>query len=165
MQRDLIVIAHNLRSAHNVGSLLRTADGLGVSKVYFTGYTPYPKKPNDSRMPHISEKLNKQIEKTSLGSEKTVNWVNEETIEPTITKLKRSGYSVIALEQAPDSISLEKYEPTPKMAIIVGREVEGLEPDILKLTDLKLSIPMLGAKESFNVVQAAAMTLYRLRYF
>ena len=69
---DIRLIVHDVRSTHNVGSLLRTADGLGVRHVYFTGYTPYPVKENDTRLPHISTKLTKDIHKTALGAEQTV---------------------------------------------------------------------------------------------
>lgn len=161
---DLVLIAHNLRSTHNVGSLLRTADGLGVSSVYLTGYTPYPLQSNDTRLPHIANKINQQISKTALGAETSVNWRHAASIDGVIQELKQADYSVIALEQTPASISLPNYSPPPKLAIIVGREVEGIEPEVLAITDACVQIPMLGKKESYNVVQAAAMALYHCRF-
>jgi len=78
--------------------------------------------------------------------------------------LKAGGYTVVALEQANNSIPLPTYTPTKRTALLLGREVEGIDPELLKLCDVTLEIPMFGDKESFNVVQAAAMALYQLRF-
>ena len=78
--RDIILIAHDIRSCHNVGSLLRTAEGLGVTKVWFTGYTPFPKMEHDDRLPHIAEKLTKQIQKTALGAESSQSWEQQDDV-------------------------------------------------------------------------------------
>lgn len=162
----MILIAHNLRSCHNVGSILRTADGLGLEKVYLTGYTPYPVgASNDTRLPHLAAKINRQISKTALGAEKALAWQHETDIEGVLELLKNQGYAVAALEQAANSISLPSYQPPDKIALIVGREVEGIEPDILKACDQILEIPMAGHKESFNVAVASAIGLYHLRHF
>lgn len=164
IMKQLILIAHNLRSTHNVGSLLRTADGLGLNKVLLSGYTPYPLTTPDSRLPHLAKKIDAQIAKTALGAEKSLPWEHYEAIEPVITQLRSSGYAIYALEQTADSISLPNFATPDKLALIVGREVEGIEPEILALCDGSVEIPMLGTKESFNVVQAAAMALYHCRY-
>lgn len=160
----IVLIAHNLRSSHNAGSLLRTADGLGVDRVYLTGYTPYPLAPNDSRLPHIAQKVDKQIAKTALGAEKTVGWRHQEDVEELIDRLKSQEFTVIALEQSGNSIDLPGFKPPKKVAIIIGREVEGAEPEIVAKADKVIEIPMFGCKESFNVVQAAAMALYHMRF-
>lgn len=162
--RTLVLIAHNLRSTHNVGSLLRTADGLGVQKVYFSGYTPYPQEAGDSRLPHIAEKLHSQIRKTALGAELSQPWEHEPDIDALLADLHAQGYVIAALEQAQGSIALPEYTPAPKLALLVGREVEGIEPEVLALCDTTLEIPMFGSKESFNVAQAAAMALYHCRF-
>lgn len=162
--RNIILIAHNLRSCHNVGSLLRTAEGFGISRVFLTGYTPYPLQDNDSRMPHIAQKLDSQIHKTALGAEKLVDWRHTDDINVVLDDLKSSGYTIAALEQSEDSIELPKYKAPQKIALILGREVEGIEPEVLKISDVVLEIPMKGQKESFNVVQAAAMALYHLTF-
>src|SRR5689334_15600463 len=107
----IVVIAHNLRSSHNVGSLLRTADGLGIHKIYLTGYTPYPRNEDDERMPHIARKVHKQISKTALGAEETVSWENVEDVFSLFTKLKNEGYTVAALEQTPNSTLLPSFAP------------------------------------------------------
>jgi 23S rRNA (guanosine2251-2'-O)-methyltransferase len=161
---NLILIAHNLRSTHNVGSLLRTADGLGVGKIYLSGYSPYPLSSTDDRLPHLAVKIDKQIAKTALGAEKTVEWEHSDDVESVIKLLKQDGYKIAAIEQAPNSIKLPDFKSPDKIALIVGREVEGIEPEVLELCDFILEIPMLGTKESFNVVQAAAMALYHCRF-
>lgn len=162
--RQITLIAHNLRSTHNVGSLLRTADGLGIEKVYLTGYTPYPTTANDGRLPHLAGKIDRQIHKTALGAEKQVVWQQTDRVEPIIAELRAAQYAICGIEQADNSVLLPDYRPPDKVVLIVGREVEGLEPEVLKLCDFALEIPMYGGKESFNVVQAAAMALYHCRF-
>lgn len=162
--RDLVLIAHNLRSCHNVGSLLRTAEGLGVYKVFFTGYTPYPQMPADERLPHLAQKMTKQIHKTALGAETTQPWEHHANIKEIIDALKEKGFTVAAVEQTPTAIALPEYNPPQKLALLMGREVEGVEPEVLASCDAALEIPMLGRKESYNVVQAAAMALYHCRF-
>jgi 23S rRNA (guanosine2251-2'-O)-methyltransferase len=162
--RQIALIAHNLRSAHNVGSLLRTAEGLGVQQVILTGYTPYPLAKSDDRLPHLAQKVDRQIAKTSLGAEKTVNWHHGAEVDSVMAHLKRQGFVIAALEQAPGSIKLNEFRPPDKLALIVGREVEGLESEVLDNSDLIVEIPMLGQKESFNVAAAAAIALYHCRW-
>lgn len=162
--RDIILIVHNVRSTHNVGSLLRTAEGLGVSKVYLTGYTPYPRQLNDSRLPHIADKLTAQIHKTALDAEEQVSWEQREDVLALIGELQVKDYTVAAIEQVASATSLPEFTPPQKLALIVGREVEGIEPEVLAACDSVVEIPMFGRKESFNVVQAAAMGLYHCRF-
>lgn len=158
----IVVIAHDIRSTHNVGSLLRTAEGLGISHVYLTGYTPYPSLANDIRLPHITQKLSNQIHKTALGAEHLIAW-SHASIHETIGTLKDDGFTIIALEQTRNSIPLADYQPPQKVALVLGREVEGIAPEILDMTDTTVEIPMNGKKESFNVSIAAAICLYALK--
>jgi tRNA G18 (ribose-2'-O)-methylase SpoU len=160
--KSIVLIAHNLRSCHNVGSLLRTADGLGVNEVYLTGYTPYPQTEDDRRLPHLATKIDRQISKTALGAEKSVRWQQATDVETVISSLRQDGYEVMALEQAATSTPLPDFAPPEKLALLVGREVEGVEPEVIDMCDGALEIPMFGDKESFNVVQAAAMALYHI---
>lgn len=162
--KEIVVVAHDIRSTHNVGSLLRTCEGLGVSHVYFTGYTPYPFAPGDTRLPHITAKLTAQIHKTALDAEALVPWTHEDDVMSCLTSLRQAGYTLTALEQAADSIKLPDFHAPEKIALLLGREVEGVEPGLLALCDVALEIPMFGRKESFNVVQAAAMALYQFRF-
>lgn len=163
-KRKIILIAHNIRSTHNVGSLLRTADGLGVTKVYLAGYTPYPLMTNDERLPHLAQKIHRQISKTALGAETNVPWQHCEDVLPLFDELRDNGYTIAALEQTDRPIKLPDFQPPDKIAILVGREVEGIEPEVLEAVDFALEIPMFGQKESFNVAQAAAMALYHCRF-
>lgn len=162
--RSIILIGHNLRSCNNVGSLLRTADGIGVETVYLTGYTPYPMHNGDSRLPHIARKVHARISKTALGAEKTVNWNQQADVFMLISRLKNDGYTVGALEQTKHSANITTWTAPHKFALLVGRETEGIETDVLSACDVCLEIPMYGQKESFNVVQAAAMALYHCRF-
>lgn len=164
MKREIILIAHDLRSCHNVGSLLRTAEGLGVNKVFLTGYTPYPILKDDKRLPHISNKINRQIHKTALDSEEMIDIEQSDDIEPVIRQLKNEGFTVAALEQSSSSKLLPTFVAPGKIAILLGREVEGVQAEVLEMCDLHLEIPMHGKKESFNVTQAAAMALYHCRF-
>lgn len=161
---NIILIVHNVRSAHNVGSLLRTAEGLGVEKVYLTGYTPYPEAEDDERLPHIWQKMSRQIHKTALGAEKILAWEHHEDIKKLLGSLAQDGYQLAALEQTAKAISLRDFQPSGPVALIVGNEVDGVDKETLCQVSVHLQILMLGSKESFNVAVAAAMALYHLRY-
>jgi len=160
--REIILIAHNVRSTYNVGSLLRTADGLGVKEVFLTGYTPYPQAPNDERLPYIAKKVDAQIHKTALGAEKQIAWRHSNALMPVLDELRRMDFTIVALEQHPRAVSLSDFTSNRRLALIVGREVEGIEAEVLAASDLIVEIPMRGHKESFNVASAAAMALYVL---
>jgi len=162
--REIVLIAHNLRSCHNVGSLLRTAEGLGVQKVILSGYTPHPSHAYDRRLPHEAAKITNQIHKTALGAENIVAWEYHHELLTVLEKLKKDAYTVAVVEQTEHSKELPKYHPPEKIVLIVGREVEGIEDEIIEASDIALEIPMFGKKESFNVVQAAAMALYHCRF-
>lgn len=162
--RQIVLILHNLRSTHNVGSLIRTSDGLGVHEVFCTGYTPYPTQENDTRLPHEQRKITKQIAKTSLGAEETMTVTHQPDISDVIHSLRAKDYQIVALEQASDSVQLPDYQPAENIAIIVGREVEGLEPEVISAADTAVEIPMQGKKESYNVAVAGAIALYHCRF-
>jgi 23S rRNA (guanosine2251-2'-O)-methyltransferase len=162
--REIYVIAHDLRSTHNVGSLFRTAEGLGAKEIYLTGYTPYPSQDSDARLPHVSAKLTNQIEKTALGATKHIVWQHFDSIDVILNELKQKGIEIVALEQSPRAISLHTFKAPNKLALVLGTEVTGLPKDVLDKIKLHVCIPMQGKKESFNVVQAAAMALYELQF-
>ena len=164
MNREIVVIADNIRSTHNVGSLLRTCEGLGINKIFLSGYTPYPDTENDKRLPHIARKLTNKIVKTSLGAETTTNWEYRKDVTKLISELKSKEYEIVAVEIEKEAIKLNAYKFPKKVAFIFGNERFGIDKKILSLVDFKVYIPMLGSKESFNVVQAAAMVLYSARY-
>lgn len=161
-QRDLVVVAHNIRSAHNVGSIFRTCDGFGANHLFLTGYTPHPFTPGDPRLPHIVNKLTSQIHKTALGAEITVPFDYQPDAEPLIAQLKKQGYQIAVLEQTPDAIMLPEFKPHDKIALLLGEEVFGVPPRLLAQADVAVEIPMRGQKESFNVSVACGIALYAL---
>lgn len=157
---EIIVIAHNIRSTHNVGAIFRTSEGFGVSRIILSGYTPYPQLPHDPRLPHIAEKLTTQIHKTALGAEAMVPFTYQEI--PNIDQLRTDGYRIIGLEQDNTSIALPDYRPPQKIVLLLGEEVEGISSDLRQVCDDLIEIPMHGKKESFNVSVATGIALYAL---
>ncbi len=144
-----VIILENIRSLHNVGSILRTADGAGWDKVYLTGYTGTPP--------------DRRIEKVSLGAEAFLNWEQNEDPANCVQKLKEAGFKVLALEQTSSSQNILEYENQDEnIALIVGNEVDGITPELLKLADTHLEIPMHGQKGSLNVSIATGIALYQL---
>lgn len=157
---EIIVIAHNIRSTHNVGAIFRSSDGFGVSKIILSGYSPYPHVPDDTRLPHISRKLTDQIHKTALGAEEIIPFEYQE--QPNIAILKADGYTIVGLEQDERSVMLPDYIPPEKIVLLLGEEVEGITFDMRQLCDDLIEIPMVGKKESFNVSVATGIALYAL---
>ncbi len=149
------ILLHNIRSTHNVGAILRTADAVGVSKVYFSGYTPAP----------IDRfgRQRKDITKASLGAEKTVEWESIENPIDLINKLKKQGFTILSLEQDTRSIDYKKAKLKNNTLLIVGNEVDGVDKSILDLSDEIIEIPMRGKKESLNVSVATGIVLYEIQ--
>lgn len=146
---DLYLILDNIRSRENVGSIFRTADAVGIKHIYLCGITPTP--------PH------EKIAKTSLGAENYIPWSYIRDTWRIVTRLKKEGISVIGLELTRDSVSAFNLKPKFPAAIVLGNEVKGLSPAILKKCDKKISIPMYGKKESLNVSVAAGIAVYAMR--
>ncbi len=163
-QPVISVVAHNIRSSHNVGSIFRTCDGFGVEHLYLSGYTPYPTFEGDSRLPHISEKTTSEIAKTALGAEKSVHFSHTPHITTIIEAFKAHEYTIVGLEQDESSIKLPEFKPPNKILLILGEELEGITAEIKQKCDHLIEIPMLGQKESFNVSVATGITLYALNY-
>ncbi len=158
---NVILIVDNIRSTHNVGSLLRTSDGLGIEHVYLCGITPYPHLgESETRLPHIANKLNKDIHKTALGAEESQSWSYIQNTEDIILQLKKENWTIVALEQTNNSTMLTDFNLKQKIAIVAGPEVTGIDKNILKLCDSSVEIPMKGKKESLNVSVAAAIALF-----
>lgn len=157
---QIIVIAHNIRSTHNIGAIFRTAEGFGIERLIISGYSPYPAIPNDSRLPHIAAKLTQQIHKTALDAETMVAFEYSE--QPPLKQLQKDGYRIVGLEQAERSISLVDYRSPAKIALLIGEEVNGITNELLELCEDIVEIPMVGKKESFNVSVATGIALYAL---
>lgn len=154
MKKEIIIILDNIRSVHNVGSIFRTADTLGISKLILCGTTPTP----------IDRfgRNRQDIAKVALGAEKNICWENEKETIKVIKKLKKVGYQIIAIEQAKNSVDYKKVKVQNKVVFVMGEEVKGLSPTILKLADIVAEIPMKGQKESLNVSVAFGVALFRI---
>ncbi len=159
--KKLCLVAVDVRSAHNIGAFFRTCDGFGA-ELYLVGICPRPKHDDDSRLPHIARKAEKEIAKTALGAEKTVRWRHHDTLLAAKFELEKEGYTLVGLEQSENSIDIRKFSSDKPIALVVGREVEGLDLVEQKLCDQLVEIPMVGEKESFNVSVAAGIGLYQL---
>ena len=176
----MIAILHNIRSVYNVGSIFRTADAVGVEKIYLTGITPTP-------LDEVGQPR-ELFSKTALGAEKFISWESFARISPVIKKLKFEGYQIFALEQSPEAISIDKFcHSRPdresisrnkkwipacagmtsfnKAALVLGNEIRGLPKSVLAQCDKILEIPMFGKKESLNVAVAFGIAAYYLRFF
>lgn len=148
----IFAILHNIRSAHNVGAIFRTADATKIEKLYLTGFTPTP----------LTNK--KEIEKTALGAENYLKWEKYQSISYLLKKLKKENFTLVAVEQDEKSIPYFKFRPKFPLVLIFGNEVLGLDKRILKKVDFVLEIPMLGKKRSLNVAVAFGIVVYRLRF-
>lgn len=145
-----IIILENIRSAYNVGSVFRTADAFLIEAIYIVGYSAKP--------PH------KEIKKTALGAEETVEWKYFKTTAEAIDELRSKGFQIFAAEQASESYLLHeiKTEPEEKIAIIFGNEVTGVEQSVIEICDGCIEIPQLGMKHSLNIATAAGVVLWEL---
>lgn len=161
--QQLALIVHNIRSSHNVGSIMRTADCFGISVIYMSGYTPYPALDTDDRLPHLAHKINAQIAKTALGAEKTIPFRLHPTIEAALSAARTDGYSIAVLEQDEHSIPLSSHVFKNPTAIVIGNEIEGVDEWTKRSADVILEIPQYGSKESLNVANATAIALYAAR--
>ncbi len=164
------MVLNNIRSTYNVGAILRTAEGLGVAKVVYAGYTP--RYDDNSLLPHLRAKLNRQIERSAIGAEKMVAQETASDLEKWLDAQKEADWTVVGLENnlAPeeqgrrvilDSESEQKLA-ADKIALVLGEEVNGIPASIREKMDYFLEIPMAGRKESFNVSVATGIALWRL---
>jgi len=149
------VILHNIRSAHNVGSVFRTADAAGVRKIYLCGYTPTPLDKYG--------RPQKDIAKIALGAETYVDWEYKEQVKDVIHELKRKRFAVVAVEQSENAIDFKKCKTKRDTAFIFGNEVRGLSKQALAMCDTVIEIPMRGKKESLNVAVTAGIILFGVK--
>ena len=153
-EQTIELILSDIRSTYNVGAIFRTADAVGVSKIYLVGITPAPL----DRFGRVRS----DIAKSALGAEQTMPWESVSTIIPLITKLKKKGFQIIAIEQSDTSVDYKKIRPSSKVAVILGNEVKGIPEKILKKCDVVAEIPMRGEKESLNVSVSSGIALFRI---
>ncbi len=144
----LVVVLDNIRSCNNIGSVFRTSDALLVEKIYLCGITATPP--------------NKEIHKTALDAEKSVDWAYFEKTEDAVKQLKQDGYNVYAVEQVENSTPLPDFQPTEneKTALVFGNEVKGVQQKVVNLCDGAIEIPQYGTKHSFNVSVSAGIVLW-----
>ena len=150
MKEKFVLVVPNIRSAHNVGAMFRTADGAGVDKIYLCGYSPVPPHP--------------QLDKVSLGAEKTVPFEYVRQTGKLLKKLKTAGYNIVALEQTKNSVNIYRWEPKFPLALIVGNEKTGVTKSMLQYCDAAVELPMRGRKKSLNVSVAAGVAMYYLNF-
>ncbi|MEM9997355.1 MAG: TrmH family RNA methyltransferase [Bacteroidota bacterium] len=148
-RHPIVVVADHVRSAHNVGALLRTSDAARVAHVYLTGITPTP--------------AHRAVTKASLGAEDSVPWSHHTDIQPVLDQLRAEGFTLMALEQTTSPTYLADLNSSlSSAALIVGNEVEGVQQAVLDRCDLALELPQYGAKHSLNVSVAFGIALYGL---
>ena len=151
-----IAILDNLRSAHNVGSIFRTANAIGIEKIYLCGTTPTPLDKKGVKR--------KDFAKVALGAEDTVAWEYGEDSAKMVGQLKGEGFYIISLEQFPDSVDYKDIDikGKEKVAFVIGNEVDGILKEVLEQSNVIAEIPMLGTKESLNVTIAFGVAVYRI---
>lgn len=162
-RKEIIVLLDNIRSRENVGSIFRTADAAGVGKIYLCGITPTPNQYQVSSIKHQGE--TDKIAKTALGAEMWVSWEYRAKTWQVLRELKvrSEKFKVVGLEQTKNSKNIFKFKSKFPIVLVVGNEVRGLSPEILKYCDDVIAIPMFGKKESLNVSVATGVALYQIK--
>ena len=145
-----VLVLDNIRSAHNVGSAFRTGDAFKVDKVFLCGICAVPPSP--------------EIHKSALGAEFSVEWEHSERTLPVIARLRDAGYTIVSVEQAENSVSLEKLEldMKKKYALVFGNEVMGVGQEVVDASDMVLEIPQFGTKHSLNISVSAGVVLWEV---
>lgn len=145
----IVVVAHDLRSAHNVGSVFRTADSAGLARVVLTGFTPTPE--------------HRGVVKTALGAQDAVPWTATDDVHAALATLREEGFAIAALERVPQAVlpSDVPDEAFP-LALVLGNEVRGVPPDVLEAVDWVIGLPQYGVKASLNVSVAFGIAAYGL---
>ena len=165
---EVVLVLHNIRSCYNVGAILRTAEGLGVKRVYLSGYTP--RVHDENLVPHLREKIDHEIHKTALGAEELIKIIPEDDIKTMILKRRTDGWQIVGLENNINGKLCQLDDPRikeklgDKVILIPGEEVGGIDPELHNLINEFLEIPMRGKKESFNVSVATGIALFGLLY-
>lgn len=151
---DIRLLLNDIRSTHNVGSIFRTAETLGITRIYCGGTTPTP-------VDRFGRKR-ADIAKVSLGGEEFVAWEHSVDCKKLVKDLKKKKFQIISLEQNDLSVDYKKVKIKNRALVILGNEVGGVSKDLLKLSDIIAEIPLRGKKESLNVSVAAGVALFRM---
>lgn len=145
----LSIVLNDIRSLYNVGSIFRTADGVGVEKIWICGITGFPP--------------DHQISKTALGAENSVDWQYEKDPCAVLKQMKMAGYTILFLEQIEKSIEYQDFEPKGPTCLVVGNEITGVSENLLSYCDQAVEIEMSGIKNSLNVSVAFGIVAYHLK--
>ena len=165
---EITLVLHNIRSCYNVGAIIRTAEGFGIKKVILSGYTP--RVGDENLLPHLREKLDKEVHKTALGAENLVKIALVDDIKTEILKYRTEGVTIVGLENNIKGDVYELNDPNlkeklgDKIILVLGEEVNGIDEELYNLMNLFVEIPMKGKKESFNVSVATGIALYSLTF-
>ncbi len=144
------VLADNVRSLYNIGAIFRTSDAFLIDEFILCGISGCPPHP--------------EISKTALGAEESVRWSYAENAELQVAKLKAEGWKICCLEQTHDSVMLDDFvvNTKDKYLLILGNEVEGVNQNIIDMSDIVLEIPQCGVKHSLNVSSSGSIALWHL---
>ncbi len=153
MKRSVCLLLHDIRSVYNVGAIVRTADAVGISRIYLTGFSPTP-------LDRFGQPRG-DFAKCALGSELTVPWKYAKTPAALLKRLKKDGYEIIAIEQDARSVDYKKVKPAAQSLVIFGTETTGISKSLIGKCDTVAEIPMRGKKESLNVSVSAGIVLFR----
>lgn len=146
----VVVLLNSIRSSYNVGSIFRTSDGAMIEKLFLCGYTPCPPK--------------KEVLKTALGSQNSVDWEYRKNPSDEIINLKKKGYTIVALEQTSKNISYTELTKNHfPLCLIIGNEITGVNQELIDLCDISIEIPQFGIKQSLNVAVAYGIAIFELR--
>lgn len=144
----LVIVLDNIRSLNNIGSVFRTADAFRVESIFLCGLTAQP--------PH------RDIQKTALGATASVEWKYFENTLNAVEELKQNGYQICAVEQAEETVLLQDYQPTKKVAIVMGNEVEGVSQEVIDFSDVCMEIPQFGTKHSLNISVCTGVVVWEV---
>jgi tRNA G18 (ribose-2'-O)-methylase SpoU len=142
------IVLDNIRSAHNIGSVFRSSDAFAIDCIHLCGITATPP--------------NREIHKSALGAEDTVQWRYHATTQEAIQHCKDEGYTIVIIEQTTGSVPLQEYKPNGPVALVFGNEVEGVSEAAIELADVAVEIPQFGTKHSFNISVCAGIVMYDL---
>ena len=154
-EEGIVVVLDNVRSAHNVGSVFRSADSFKVDRMVLCGICPTPP--------------SAEIHKSALGAEDSVPWEHEDKTEDAVRRLREEGYSIVSVEQTVHSVKLDRFEPygdmggKKKYALVFGNEVDGVSQEVVDMSDFALEIPQFGTKHSLNISVSAGVVLWHFR--
>lgn len=143
-----VIVLDNIRSALNVGAIMRTCDGAGIDKLYLCGITPGAKHP--------------KVKKTAIGAEEYIDLEQHLSTVEVIEDLQREGFLVLAVEQTPDAQIYYKRDYPDKVALVFGHEISGVSMPVLEVVDGKIELPMLGQKQSLNIATTVGILSYFL---